>query len=129
MPKTSPPSTKRSRAVDLQQRPIRWAKKGHSREARLFGALRRELIAHVGGAPTAAQRALINRCAMLQTHLAQMDEKMFGQGEMSDHASRQYLAWANAVSRMLQALGLEAAPERAKSVDELLAAARSGGIR
>ena len=107
MTKTDTPLPRRSRAIDPQMRPIRWAGKGHSREARLFRALRTELIGHVGGCPSAAQRALIDRCAMLQTHLARMDEKVFGQGEMSDHASRQYLAWANAVSRMLQALGLK----------------------
>jgi hypothetical protein len=120
MTKSIPPSPKRSRAIDPQLRPIRWAKKGHSREARLFGCLRRELIAHVGGEPSAAQRALIDRCAMLQTHLARMDEKVFGEGEMSDHASRQYLAWANSVSRMLQALGLEPAKPKAMTAADSL---------
>jgi hypothetical protein len=120
MTKPDKPSPKRSRAIDPQQRAIRWAKKGQTKEARLFGALRRELIAHVGGNPSAAERALIDRCAMLQTHLARMDEKMFLQGEMSDHAGRQYLAWANSVSRMLQALGLKApAPKELTAADGL----------
>jgi hypothetical protein len=114
------PPTKRSRAIDPQMRPIRWSGKGHTREARLFRALRAELVAHVGGNPSAAQRALIDRAAMLQTHLARMDEKVFGEGEMSDHASRQYLAWANSVSRMLQALGLEPAKPKAMTAADSL---------
>jgi hypothetical protein len=55
---------------------------------------------------------------MLQVHLARMDERMFGEGELSDHAGRQYLAWANSVSRMLQALGLKASQPEALTADD-----------
>jgi hypothetical protein len=129
MTKSNLPSPKRSRAIDPQLRPVRWAKKGHSREARLLGVLRRELIAHVGGNPTAPQRALIDRCALLQVHLARMDERMFEAGELSDHAGRQYLAWANSVSRMLQALGLQAVEPKAPTLKDHIAAlqAKAGG--
>ena len=127
------PSPRRVRAIDPQMRPLRWTGKAHSREGRLFIALRRELVEHVGGKPNAAQRAMIDRIAMLQTHLARMDERMFRDGgELSDHASRQYLAWANATSRMIQALGLDAKPKAATSLQEHLArkaaeaAARAG---
>ena len=116
----TPSSSRRSRAIDPQVRPLRWAGKAHSREGRLFIALRAELVSHVGGKPNAAQRALINRVAMLQTHLARMDERMFRAGELSDHAARQYLAWANAASRMLQALGLAPPAERAPSLSDFL---------
>ena len=129
----SKPSPRRVRAIDPQMRPLRWTGKAHSREGRLFIALRRELVEHVGGKPNAAQRAMIDRIAMLQTHLARMDERMFRDGgELSDHASRQYLAWANATSRMIQALGLDAKPKAATSLQEHLArkaaeaAARAG---
>ncbi len=84
-----------------------------------------ELVQHVGGKPNAVQRALIDRIAMLQTHLARMDERMFRDGELSDHASRQYLAWANAVSRMLQALGLQPREAREPTLTERLAAERA----
>lgn len=124
MKKAVTPPPKRTRAIDPQMRPIRWANKGHSREARLFRALRTELVGHVGGKPTAAERALIDRCAMLQTHLALLDERMFGSGELSDHASRQYLAWANAVSRMLQALGLKTSKPEALTADDSMRALR-----
>jgi hypothetical protein len=124
MPELAAPLPKRTRAIDPQMRPIRWANKGHSREARLFRALRTELVAHVGGKPTAAERAIIDRCAILQTHLALLDERMFGTGELSDHASKQYLAWANAVSRMLQALGLKPSKPQAMTARESLAILR-----
>lgn len=114
------PSPRRTRAIDPQMRPLRWANAVRSREGRLFLALRAELVRHVGGKPTATQRALIDRAAMLQTHLARMDERMFRDGEMSDHAGRQYLAWANSVSRMLQALGLDAADEKPQTPDDIL---------
>ena len=84
----TPSSSRRSRAIDPQVRPLRWAGKAHSREGRLFIALRAELVSHVGGKPNAAKRALINRVAMLQTHLARMDERMFRAGGLSDHAAR-----------------------------------------
>lgn len=120
MPNLNAPSPKRTRRIDPQMRPIRWSGRAHSREARLFRALRTELVLHVGGKPTATERALIDRIAMLQTHLARMDERIFEAGELSDHASRQYLAWANSVSRMLQALGLKGAPAKAATADDAM---------
>jgi hypothetical protein len=120
MPKTTQPPKRRSRAVDPQCRAIRWSGKTRTREARLFRDLRIELVNHVGGHPTAAERALIDRIAMLQTHLARMDERMFETGELSDHASRQYLAWANSVSRMLQALGLKEAVARKATAEDAM---------
>ncbi len=119
------PSPRRTRAIDPQVRPLRWSGKAHSREGRLFRALRAELVQHVGGKPNAVQRALIDRIAMLQTHLARMDERMFREGKLSDHASRQYLAWANSASRMLQTLGLQPPAEREPTVAEQLAAERA----
>jgi hypothetical protein len=39
-----------------------------------------------------------------------MDTQAPQDGGMSDHASRQYLAWSNTLTRTLKALGLTAAP-------------------
>jgi hypothetical protein len=68
------------------------------------------MVAHVGGKPSATQKALIERAAMLTLHLARMDMRAMEAGDLSDHASRQYLAWSNTLSRTLTQLGLEAAP-------------------
>ena len=117
----APRPTNTSRAVDPQVRPLRWAGKAHTRDGRLFYAIRTELVAHVG-APNAAQRALIDRLAWLQVHLARMDQRMLEFGELSEHAGKQYLAWANSVARMLSQLGMQAPAPRQPTVEETLAA-------
>lgn len=121
MTQVTTPSTRRIRAVDPQVRPLRWAGKAHSREGRLFSAIRAELVDHAGGKPNATQRALIDRLAWLQVHLARMDARMMRSGEMTDHDGKQYLAWANSVARMLAQLGLQGAPPRQKTLAEHLA--------
>jgi hypothetical protein len=67
------------------------------------------------------QIALIDRAAMLTLHLARMDAKAIEAGEFSDHASRQYLAWSNTLTRTLKALGLEPASARPLTPTEALA--------
>jgi hypothetical protein len=84
------------------------ARTGEGRRLREFRA---DLTAHVGGKPNATQRALIDRATVLQHHLTAMDRKATAaDGIMSDHASRQYLAWTGALSRLLRQLGLDATP-------------------
>jgi hypothetical protein len=100
---------RRSRAVDPAARAHRWAKDGRSREAALYRAVVKRLAAHVGGSPNHAQALIIGRIAWLQVHLARMDERAILDGGLSEHATREYLAWSNTVSRMLDRLGLVAA--------------------
>lgn len=51
---------------------------------------------------------------MLTLHIARMDARANEDGELSDHASRQYLAWSNSLTRTLRTLGLdETAPKTA----------------
>ncbi|HQT89610.1 MAG TPA: hypothetical protein PK677_13845 [Acidiphilium sp.] len=121
--KASPSTThpKRTRVIDPQTRPIQWAGKRNTRLGYLYTALRAELVKHIGGAPNAAQRALIDRIAMVQVRMAIMDEKMFRDGDLSEHAGREYLAWANSMSRMLQALGLDGAPAPQPTLADYLA--------
>lgn len=124
MTESAPQSFPPTRAVDPQVRPLRWAGKAHSREGRLFLAIRREMVAHVGGQPSATQRALIDRLAWLQVHLARMDARMMQTGEMTEHTGKQYLAWANSVARMLAQLGLASPAPRQLSPEEALSAIR-----
>lgn len=88
------------------ERPLQWAGNGSSREAKLYRAFRDQLLKQVGK-PTPVQDILIHRLAWVQVHLARMDARSMHAGELSDWATRQYLAWTNTVSRMLQALGVE----------------------
>ena len=94
---------------------------GRTREARLMQTTRAELVAHVGGKPSATQRALIEQACQLALRIATMDRKFAETGEQTEHDSRVYLAWANTFSRLLRQLGLAAAPARVPTLQEYLA--------
>src|SRR4051812_36159359 len=72
-----------------------------TKEARLIRETRAELLAHVGGNPSATQRALIEALVQIKLRLAMMDRKFAEAGGQTDHDSRTYLAWANSYGRML----------------------------
>jgi hypothetical protein len=95
---------------------------GRTREARLMREARAELTAHVGGKPSATQRALIEQAAQLRLRIATMDRRYAETGEMTAHDSRTYLAWANSYSRLLRQLGLKGAPAPVMTLAEHLAA-------
>jgi hypothetical protein len=112
MPATDKPPTRRSRAVDPATRALRWAKNGRSREAQLYRSIARRLCQHVGGKPNHAEALLIGRIAMLQIHLAHIDERAIQDGGLSPHATREYLAWSNTLAKLIGRLGLRGAQER-----------------
>lgn len=113
---------KRPRRTDTAALPFRWQKNGRSREGELFRRVCRDLRRHVGGRPTAAEELLIGRIAWLQVHLAHIDERAMEAGGLSDHATREYLAWSGALARLLDRLGLKEPPPREPTVQEILAA-------
>jgi hypothetical protein len=51
-----------------------------------------------------------------------MDVKAAEAGGMSDHASREYLAWSNTLTRTLVRLGLQGAAQRPLTPEETMAA-------
>ncbi len=122
MTETKPPRKGARAPTDISRRPMRWALKGRTREGELYRGIIRRLRKHVG-TPTEAQEMLIGRIAWLGVHLARMDEKAMESGDLSIHATREYLSWANAQSRMLQALGLESPSSSSPSTDDLVARA------
>ncbi len=85
---------------------------GRTREARLMQKVRDDLTGHLGGDLTAPQSALVERAAWLSLHVALMDEKMLeeGEGALSERDGRQYLAWSNALTRILRDLGADKKP-------------------
>ena len=90
--------------------------------------VRAELTAHVGGNPSATQRALIERAAALTLHLTLLDAKLLRTGgAMTGHDSRQYLAWSNSLTRTLRELGLREAPRAAPTLQEYLAGTQAAG--
>jgi hypothetical protein len=72
--------------------------------------VRAELTEHLGGKPTAPQRILIDRAAALSLRLHLMDRESVRSGQMSERNGRQYLAWSNSLTRVLNQIGLTAAP-------------------
>jgi hypothetical protein len=112
-----------ARPISPYSRPAVLAKLDQrTKEARLVREMRAELIAHVGGAPSATQRALIDQAVSLKLHIALMDRRAAENGgAMGEAAGRQYLAWANAFSRLLRQLGTKAAAQRPRSLAEHLA--------
>jgi hypothetical protein len=78
---------------------------GRTKEMRLMRQVRADLTAHCGGAPSATQRALIERCAWLSLRVAQFDAK----GHLTEHDSRVYLSFSNSLARALQMLGVGSA--------------------
>ncbi len=83
-------------------------------QAKLLAKTRAELTAHVGGKPSAAQAALIDRCAWLTLYLAMLQHRTAEGVAMNDHDARVYLSWSNALTKTLARIGLqgpEAAPK------------------
>jgi hypothetical protein len=118
-PASASPSNRKPSRTDATRLPLRWAGKSRSREGELYRRFVRQLVQHVGR-PNHAQEMLIGRIAWLQVHLASMDQRILESGEMSEHTGKQYLAWANSVSRMIAQLGLHSAPEQPPSLSEYL---------
>ena len=113
-----------ARGLQPYSRPAALAKLDQrTREARLLRETRAELTLHVGGNPSATQRALIEQCAQLRLRLATMDRAFAEAGaKMTAHDSRTYLAWANSYTRTLRQLGLQGPSARGPSLAEILAA-------
>jgi hypothetical protein len=98
---------------------------GNSREAKFIKAFEQSLVQHVGGSPTAVQRALITRAARLAVHLELWDELTIPQGGACTAASHNhYLAWSNALGRTLARLGLGAPAASQMTLAEAMAEAR-----
>jgi hypothetical protein len=98
---------------------------GRLAEAKLMARVREELTQHLGGKPSATQRILIDRAAALSLRLHLMDREAARSGAMSERNGRQYLAWSNALTRVLKQIGLKGVAERPPNVQDMLAAARA----
>jgi hypothetical protein len=94
---------------------------GRSREGRFLAAARAEMVAHVGGEVSAAQRVLIDRCAWLRLHVMLLDEKVASGASLTGHDQRSYLAFSNSLVRAMRELGMQPAAARQPTLQEYLA--------
>ena len=83
------------------------------------------LTAHLGRAPSYAERLLIGRLLAIEWELRRQDAKIEAGEELSGHALRARLAAENRLRLDLQALGLQPAASRAPTPAASLAAARA----
>jgi hypothetical protein len=81
----------------------------------------KELTEHCGGRPSAVQRKIIQRAAVLHLRLALLDAETGPDGQMSEKTAREYLCWSNAYVRTLNSLGLKAVAPTATLTDYLAA--------
>lgn len=98
---------------------------GRRAEARRMKEMRQGLTQHLGGNPSATQRLMIDRVAMMMLRMELMDKEAMSGTPMADHDQRAYLGWANSVSRMLRPLGLQGASGKAPNLKDYLAAKQS----
>lgn len=94
---------------------------GRTKEARLLAEVRDDLTRHLGGSPSATQRRLIERCAWLSLHVAQLDAKAIEGRGLTDHDHRTYLAWSSALTRCLRQLGTRGAPAKPRTLADHIA--------
>jgi hypothetical protein len=94
---------------------------GRLAEAKLMARVRAELTQHLGGSPSATQRILIDRAAALSLHIHLMDRESARSGGMSERNGRQYLAWSNALTRVLKQIGLKGVADKPPSLQDYLA--------
>jgi hypothetical protein len=83
-----------------------------TREAGYVAWVKADLTAHVGGNPTVVQRMLIDRATILSLRLAMADARII-EDRLTQLDNLQLIAWQNALTRTLTALGVraEAAPQ------------------
>jgi hypothetical protein len=86
----------------------------------LIERVRRDLTRHIGGHPTVVQRMLIERASILTLRLAKLDDKIINEtGPLTLHDTNYVIAWQNSLTRILVALGVNAAAAPALTLADI----------
>src|ERR1700716_2192082 len=94
----------------LQRGPIGDCVDVRSAEGRFIRDLERQLVDHVGGAPSITQRLLIERIVKIKLQLDAFDNKL-ASGDWTAHDQRTFNALLNAHRLACRELGLSSAPQ------------------
>lgn len=73
---------------------------------------RAELVKAIGGKPTFLQATLIDRACVLRLKIAMLDKQLVTGGDMGLHATNHYIAWVNALRRMIAEIAKQAGGEK-----------------
>jgi hypothetical protein len=93
---------------------------GRSAEGRFIRDLERQLIAHVGGVPTIAQKLLIDRIVKCTMQIDALDRKL-ADGDWTDHDARTHGGLINRQRLLLREIGLQPATPKPPSLAEVTA--------
>jgi hypothetical protein len=100
---------------------------GRSKEGKFLRRCEAELVAHVDGSPSFAQKLLIRRAARAMLRLELLDAKM-ASGSWTDHDARTFGGLNNALRLALRELGVrETKPKPIPTIAEIAAGYRSEG--
>ena len=92
-----------------------------TRLGRRAAALERALTEQIGGAPSAAEAALIRLAVTLDLRIELMRARLLADEAGDEPAERHLLAWCNTLARTLRMLGLKAPPARPPSLADIIA--------
>jgi hypothetical protein len=113
-------AAKNTRRIGSESRTDRLRKlDGRTKVARRLRTITMDLVVHVGGQPSAAQRYLIDRLAIDILRLELLDAKMAA-GNFSEHDGRVAHALRNSMRLSLRELGLAPQSPQAPSLADYL---------
>ena len=111
----------KARTISANSRPTTLLKLDQrTKEAALIRRIRDELIEHVGGQPSVAQRLTIDRLAVVTLRLSLFDQKLASDQPVTDHDSRVYAALHNAHRLLIKEIGMRATPAPQPTLAEYL---------
>ncbi len=91
-----------------------------TREGKFARAIQDELVAHIGGQPSAPERILIQVAVTKILRIALMADYVLSQESISERDDRQFLCWSNSLRRDLDVLGLTRRAKSSPRLAELL---------
>ena len=97
-----------------------------TRAGRVMRTVEADLVAHIGGDPSAAERLLIQAVAVKATRLSLMAEQLLAGEGSAEGSDGNALAWFNSMRLDLQALGLQRRPRDVSSLAAYIRSAKTG---
>ena len=91
-----------------------------TREGKFATAVESELLAHLGGAPTAPQRLIVQLASMKALRIALLTDVVLSADAINERDDRQLVAWMNSLRLDLVTLGIERQAEHSPRLKDVL---------